>query len=169
MEESTRTVDVPSEAARPARRPLSRLGIAGFALALLALLAAVLQPTVRDALRPSPKPVDQAIVEVGGRLKDRLVAKFRRDKDVPPTPTAASGPDAASRVVRLYPVGVATLSVAAIGIGAAGLIRRGDARMNGLTIAIALLALAFEQIMVAIGVTLGVVLLIWLLGALGSA
>lgn len=166
MDEPVQSIE--AAAPPPRRRWPSRLGIVGFVCAFLALLAAMLQPTVREGLRPPPKPADQAIAEVGGRLKDRVIAKLKREKYVAAAPQPVPESDR-ERWLRLYPAGIALLSAGAIGIGAVGLVRKRDARLNAATLAIALLAVAFERVVVAIGVTIGVLVLLWLLSALGGA
>src|SRR5579871_4479544 len=53
--------------------PSRRFGAIGSIVGLLALIAAVLPHWVMPIIYPSP-PADQVIVDVGHRLKDRLVA-----------------------------------------------------------------------------------------------
>ena len=61
-------------AVQPSPRKITRVGIAGLVIALLALAAAALSPWAVDALEPEKKPMDQVAVEVAGRIKDRLAA-----------------------------------------------------------------------------------------------
>jgi hypothetical protein len=63
---------------------MTRVGVAGLVIALLALAAAALSPWAVDALEPERKPVDQVAVEVAGRIRDRLAAKARGQEYVAP-------------------------------------------------------------------------------------
>jgi len=68
-----------------------RLGVIGSIIGLVALVAAILPRWVLPVIYPPP-PVDQVVVDVGHRIKDRVVARIK-GVDYQPPPREIAWPD----------------------------------------------------------------------------
>ena len=149
----------PTVAAQPPPPKITRIGIAGLVIALLALAAAVLSPYVIDALEPEKKPIDQVAVEIAERIKDRLAAKAKGQAyAAPEEPKAVNWS-------KWYTASVIAAGVLALAIGVVGLVARHDARLNAATISVAVSAILFQYaLMLATAL-----LLILLIGLIISA
>ena len=135
---------------------ITRVGVAGLVIALLALAAAALSPWAVDALEPERKPIDEVAVEVAGRIKDRLAAKAKGKEYVPPAEVR--------RVNRAkwYSGGVVGAGVLAVCIGVVGLVARHDGRLNSATVAVGASAVAFQYVLM-LAAALLVILLVGLI------
>lgn len=152
----------PGIAIQPPRRRITPIGIAGLVIALLSLAAAALSPWVVAALAPEKKPLDQVAVEVAGRIKDRLVAKAKRQEYV--APVEPSQTDWARR----YTASVIGAGVLAICIGIVGLVAHHDGRMNSATIAVGASAVLFQYALMFAAALLLILLIGLILSAVGG-
>ena len=147
---------------QPAPRKVTRVGIAGLAIALVALAAAALSPWAVDALEPERKPADQVAVEVAWRIKDRLAAKAAgRDYVAPAGPRRTDWS-------RWYTGGVIGAGVIAICIGVIGLVVHHDGRLNAATVAVGASAIVFQYALMIAAAVLLILLVAVVLSAIGG-
>lgn len=149
-------------AVQPVPRKITRVGIAGLVIALLALAAAALSPWAVDALEPERKPIDQVAVEVAGRIKDRLAAKAKGQEYV--APAEPQGVDWS----KWYMASVIGAGVLAICIGVVGLVAHHDGRLNSATIAVGASAIVFQYALIIAAALLLILLIGLVLSAIGG-
>ena len=149
-------------AAQSAPRRITRVGVAGLVIALLALAAAAMSPWAVDALEPEKKPIDEVAVEVAGRIKDRLAAKAKGQEYVAPAEPRRTHWD------KWYSGGVVGAGVLAVCVGVIGLVARHDTRLNSATIAVGAAAVAFQYVLMIAAALLLILLVGLVLSAIGG-
>ena len=145
-----------------APRTITRIGIAGLVVAVLALAAAALSPWAVEALEPEKKPIDQVAVEVAGRIKDRLAAKAKGQEYVAPVEPRLTN------WAKWYSGGVVGAGVLAVCIGVIGLVARHDGRLGSATIAVGASAVVFQYALMLAAALLLILLVGLVLSALGG-
>ena len=143
-------------------RTVTRMGIFGLVIALLALAAAALSPWAVEALEPVKKPIDQVAVEVAGQIKDRLTAKVTGREYV--APVAATGVNWS----KIYTASVVGGGVLAICIGVVGLVAHHNGRLNSATIAVGASAILFQYALMIAAALLLILLVGVILSAIGG-
>ncbi len=140
----------------------SRCGIAGLAVALVALVAAVLSPWILDAIEPQSKPIDEVAVDAAVKLKDRLVAKAKGEEYVPPPPEKTT-----FDLSKWYPAGTISLGLCAMCFGIIGFVRHEDVRVNGSAVTVGLAAILFQYFLLIAAALILILLIGIVLSALG--
>jgi len=123
-----------------------RLGIIGSIVGLLALMAAVLPHWVLPVMFPPP-PVDQVIVDVGHRLKDRLIARAKGVEYQAPARERSLG----DRLSGGFSIAATSLGVLAIIFAVVSLFFREDRLLAGVSAALGVSAIAMEISFIVIG------------------
>ena len=149
-------------AVEPSPRKITRVGIAGLVIALLALAAAALSPWAVDALEPEAKPIDQVAAEVAGRIKDRLAAKAKGQEYV--APVEPKGVD----LSKWYTGGVIAAGVLAVCIGVVGLVAHHDGRLNSATVAVGASAVVLQYALLVAAALLLILLIGLVLSVMGG-
>lgn len=137
------------------------MGVVGLAIALVALMAAAVSPWATNLLQPDRKPIDEAAVEVAGRVKDRIAAKAKGQPYI--TPAEANHTNWAS----LYTLGVVVAGALAVSIGVVGLVVRHNGRLNAATVTVGTAAIILQYFLLIAAVLLFlllVMLILWFLG-----
>ena len=147
---------------QPAPRKVTRAGVAGLVIGLLALVAAALSPWAVGALEPERKPIDQVAVEVAGRIKDRLAAKAKGQEYV--APAEPRGVDWA----KWYPAGVVAAGILAVCIGVVGLVAGHDGRLNSATVAVGASAVILQYALLIAAALLLILLVGLVVSAVGG-
>ena len=124
-----------------------RLGIIGSIIGLLALMAAVLPHWVLPVMFP-PQPLDQVIVDVGHRLKDRLVARAKGVEYRAPARERSLG----DRLSDGFSIAATSLGVLAIILAVFSLFFREEKVLAGVSATLGVFAIAVEISFVVIGV-----------------
>ena len=153
-------MDKPADA--PKQGESSRCGIAGLAISLVALVAAVLSPWILDTIEPQSKPIDEVAVDVAVKIKDRLIAKAKGEEYVPP-PTEKPR----FKLSKWYPAGTISLGLCAMCCGIIGFARHEDARVNGSAVTVGLAAILFQYFLLIAGALIIILLIAIVLSALG--
>ena len=125
---------------------LRRLGIIGSIVGLLALMAAVLPHWVLPVMFP-PKPVDQVIVDVGHRLKARLIARAKGVEYQAPARERSFG----DRLGDGFSIAATSLGVLAIILAIFSLFFREEKLLAGVSATLGVFAIALEISFVVIG------------------
>ena len=146
----------------PAPRTITRIGVAGLVVGLLALAAAALSPWAVAALEPEKKPIDQVAVEVAGRIKDRLAAKAQGQEYV--APAEPRGVDWS----KWYTGVVVAAGVLAICVGVVGLVAHHDGRLNSATVAVGASAVVFQHALMIAAALLLILLVGLVLSVIGG-
>ncbi|TWU47147.1 hypothetical protein Poly51_49450 [Rubripirellula tenax] len=144
----------------PSRRSL--VGGAGLAFALLGLVAAIMSPWIIDAIEPERKPIDEVAVEFATKIKDRLVAKAKRQEYVSPV-EANTG----FNVAKWYPAGTIALGLCGICLGVGGFCRHEDLRITGSSVAVGLAAIVFQYFLLLAAAIIFLMLVGIILSAMG--
>jgi len=127
--------------------PPRQLGIIGSIFGLLALMAAVLPHWVVPVMFP-PKPVDQVIVDVGHRLKDRLIARVKGVEYHAPARERSLG----DRLMDGFSIAATSLGMIAIILAVFSLFFREERLLAGVSATLGVFAIALEISFVVIGV-----------------
>ena len=152
------TVDSPPSS--PPR--LSVVAGVGLTLAIFGLIAAVLSPWILDSIEPKRKPMDEVAVEFANKVKDRLIAKAKKQDYVSPVETV-EGFDLA----KWYPAGTIALGLCGICLGVGGFCKHGDVRIAGSSVAVGLAAIVFQYFLLLAATILFILLIGIVLSAMG--
>lgn len=125
------------EVSSPTKRAI--LGEVGLTFALLGLAAAVMSPWIIGAIKPDPKPIDEAAVEVALKIKDRLIAKAKGEEYIPPVE-----PETGFDFAKWYPACTITLGLCGICLGVGGFCRNENVRITGSSVTVGLAAIVFQ-------------------------
>lgn len=153
------------QTARPTSNDSPRRSVVagvGLVLAMFGLIAAVLSPWILDTIEPQRKPIDEVAVEFATKVKDRLVAKARKQEYVPPV-QADEGFD----FTKWYPAGTITLGLCGICLGVGGFCKHEDVRISGASVAVGLAAIVFQYFLLLAAAILFLLLVAIILSALG--
>ena len=134
----------------------------GLVIALLGLIAAVLSPWILDAIEPERKPIDEVAVEFATKVKDRLIAKAKKQEYVPPVQK-----DKGFDIAKWYPAGTITLGLCGICLGVGGFCKHEDVRISGSSVAVGLAAIVFQYFLMLAAAILLFLLVGIILSALG--
>ena len=152
----------PATAIQPVVRKVKPAGIAGLAIALVALAAAALSPWALDAIQPQTKPIDEVAADLAGRITDRLVAKAKGQEYIAPVePQRADWS-------KWYSGSVIGAGVLAVCIGVIGLVCRHDGRLNLATVAVGTSAIILQYALMIVVALLLILLVGLILSALGG-
>ena len=143
-------------------RKVTALGVAGLAIALLALAGAALSPWAVDALEPEARPIDEVAVEVAGRIKDRLAARAKRQEYIPPQEPKRT------QWSKWYSGGVVGAGVIAVAIGVIGLVAGHDLRLNAAAIAVGASAIVFQYALMIAAAVLVILFVGLILSVIGG-
>jgi hypothetical protein len=124
-----------------------RLGTIGSVVGLLALAAAVLPHWVLPAIDPPP-PIDKVIVDVGHRVKDRLLARIKGVDDHAPV----HAPSWTDRLHQQLPAAAVSLGLLAIILGVVGQLRREERHIAAMATTLGGCAIAVQLSFVLMGV-----------------
>ncbi|MBX9633273.1 MAG: hypothetical protein K2X67_22315 [Burkholderiales bacterium] len=139
------------------RIPRQMFGVLGLAVGLLALALTLLPPWIEDYTRPPPKPVARAVLDTIGSLKDRVVGAF--SSETPPVPAPP-----VIEVVQTRSAFVALLAgFAALVFGIIAFVRREDARLTAVSIALGAGAIAAQHTLTAALIVGFAILTTWVL------
>jgi hypothetical protein len=144
------------------RGRITKTGVAGLTIALLALAAAVMAPWVIAAVDPPPKPIDEIAVDIAGKIKNRIAAKAQGKTYATPAPPARSD------WYRWYSGGIVAAGVAAIAIGLVGLVARHDGRLNAASVVVGASAILFQYALMLALLLILVLLVGFTLAAFGD-
>ncbi|WP_257167477.1 hypothetical protein [Bradyrhizobium sp. SRS-191] len=134
-----------------------RLGAIGCVIGLLALVAAVLPHWVLPVIDPPP-PIDKVIVDVGHRVKDRLVARLKGvDYQAP-----VREPSWTDRLHQQLPMAAVSLGLLAIILGVIGQLRREERHVAAMATTLGGCAIAVQLSFVLMGVLVVMALLYFL-------
>ncbi|WP_315722078.1 MULTISPECIES: hypothetical protein [unclassified Bradyrhizobium] len=124
-----------------------RLGSIGSVVGLFALVAAVLPHWVLPVIDPPP-PIDKVVVDVGHRVKDRLVARIKGvDYQAP-----VHEPSWTDRLQQQLPVAAVLLGLLAIILGVVGQLRREERHIAAMATTLGSCAIAVQLSFVLMGV-----------------
>ncbi|MDB6066458.1 MAG: hypothetical protein JWR26_2666 [Pedosphaera sp.] len=126
-------------------------GLVGIVVAFLGLAGAIFAPLAFEVQRPPPKHLSDVLADTVVKIKDRLAKK-----EAP----APSPPQTDWRVVAI--ITASALGFIGAAFGTASWVRRGDLRISGAAIAIGVTAIAFQYVLAAIGITIGLVIIAWI-------
>jgi hypothetical protein len=135
-----------------------RLGLIGSVVGLVALITAILPHWVLPIIDPPP-PVDQVIVDVGHRVKERLVARMNGVEYHAPVRETSW----ADRLHQQLPVAAVSLGLLAIILGVVGQLRREERHVAVMATTLGGCAVAVQLSFVLMGV-LVLVAIIYLVG-----
>lgn len=139
------------------RIPRQTCGVSGLAAGLVALALTLLPPWIDDYIKPPPKPVARAVLDTVGSLKDRIVGAF--STETPPPPPAPE-----REVLQTRSAFIGLLSgFAALVFGIVAFVRREDARLTAVSIALGAGAIAAQHILTAAVIVGFAVLTTWVL------
>ncbi|CAL80124.1 conserved hypothetical protein [Bradyrhizobium sp. ORS 278] len=127
-------------------------------IGLFALMAAVLPHWVLPAIDPPP-PIDKVIVDVGHRVKERLVARIRGVEYQAPV-RERSWTD---RLHQQLPIAAVSLGLLAIILGVVGQLRREERQVAAMATTLGGCAIAVQLSFMLMGVLI-VLALLYLLG-----
>ena len=144
------------------RRKITRVGIFGLVVALLALAGAALSPWAVDALEPDDRPIDEVAVDVAGRIKDRLAARAKGQEYVAP-----AGPRR-TNWAKWYKGGVVAAGVLGVCIGVVGLVARHDGRLNSAAVAVGASAIVLQYALIIAAALLLILLVGLVLSVIGD-
>ncbi|MGJ4953734.1 hypothetical protein [Bradyrhizobium sp. HKCCYLS20291] len=135
-----------------------RLGAIGCVVGLLALVAAVLPHWVLPVIDPPP-PIDKVIVDVGHRVKERLVAHLKGvDYQAPTRETSWT-----DRLHQQLPVAAVSLGLLAIILGVVAQLYREERHVAAMATTLGGCAIAVQLSFVLMGVLI-VVAIIYVVG-----
>ncbi|CCD86403.1 conserved membrane protein of unknown function [Bradyrhizobium sp. ORS 285] len=135
-----------------------RLGSIGSVVGLLALVAAILPHWVLPAIDPPP-PIDKVLVDVGHRVKDRLVARIKGvDYQAPVRERSWT-----DRLHQQLPLAAVSLGLLAIILGVVGQLRREERHIAAMATTLGGCAIAVQLSFVLMGVLI-VVAIIYFIG-----
>lgn len=139
---------------------------AGLVIAFLALTLAVLSPWITDALTPERerKPIDEVAVEVATKIKDRLVAKAKGEEFV-----AEPAVDTSIDIGKWYPPSVIGIGLFAACLGVVGFTRHESNRVSASAVAVGLAAIVFQYFLLLAAAIILILLIGFILSALGIA
>ncbi|NPU13492.1 hypothetical protein HL667_14770 [Bradyrhizobium sp. 83012] len=124
-----------------------RLGSIGSLVGLLALVAAILPHWVLPMIDPPP-PIDKVIVDVGHRVKDRLVAHIKGvDYQAPARERSWT-----DRLHQQLPLAAVSLGLLAIILGVIGQLRREERHIAAMATTLGGCAIAVQLSFVLMGV-----------------
>jgi len=152
------------ESAAPKPRRVTRLGLAGLIVGLVALVAAVMSSWVVELLEPERQPIEHVAAEIASSLAGRLAARARGEQYVPPPAVVQAGTDWS----RIYPAAVVGAGILAACVGVVGFVRRDDLRVAGATIGVGLSAVLFQYFLLLAGAVLFILLIAVVLAAMQS-
>lgn len=142
-------------------RSMSRIGIVGLAISLVALGGAALSPWVLKIVQPEPVALDEVAVDATLRIRDRIAARIRGEEFVsPPKQNPTHWSD-------WYPMVVIATGVIAIAIGVVEFVRGGHIRLNASTVAVGLSAIILQYFLLLAALVLVCLLVGLILSALG--
>ncbi|WP_316231180.1 hypothetical protein [Bradyrhizobium sp. SZCCHNR1051] len=135
-----------------------RLGIIGCVIGLVALVAAVLPHWVLPVIDPPP-PIDKVIVDVGHRVKERLMARIKGvDYQAPVRETSWT-----DLLHQQLPVAAVSLGLLAIILGVVGQLRREERHVAAMATTLGGCAIAVQLSFLLMGALI-VVAIIYFLG-----
>ncbi len=140
----------------------SVVSVVGLNFAIFGLIAAILSPWILDAIAPERKPMDQVAVEFATKVKDRLIAKAKKQEYVPPVQ-----PDEGFDIAKWYPAGTITLGLCGICLGVGGFCRQENVRISASSVAVGLAAIIFQYFLLLAATILFFLLIGIILSALG--
>ena len=138
------------------RIPRQTFGVLGLAAGLVALALTLLPPWIDDYTKPPQKPVARAVLDTVGSLKDRIVGAFSTETPPPPAP------EREILQTRSAFIGLLT-GFAALVFGIVAFVRREDARLTAVSIALGAGAIAAQHILTAAVIVGFAVLTTWVL------
>ncbi|CCD90537.1 conserved membrane hypothetical protein [Bradyrhizobium sp. ORS 375] len=124
-----------------------RLGAIGCVVGLLALVAAILPHWVLPVIDPPP-PIDKVIVDVGHRIKDRLVARIKGVDDQAPVRERSW----TARLRQQLPLAAVSLGLLAIILGVIGQLRREERHIAAMATTLGGCAVAVQLSFLLMGV-----------------
>ena len=137
------------------------MGVLALVIASLGLLLAIIGADIAEAIEPTP-PIEEKIADVTVRIKDTVLAKLKnREAVIAPQESSFSWHEALPK---------AGLVLAALGlmIGGASSYARGENRAFAVSAgSIGAVALAWQALMVGLGVILLIVIVFVVLNAMG--
>lgn len=140
----------------------SLFGCIGLVFALLGLVAAILSPWVVEAIEPERKPIDEVAVAFATKIKDRLIAKMKRQEYIPPAEA-----DTGLNIAKWYPAGTIALGLSGICFGVCGFCRREDIRVTGSSVAVGMAAIVFQYFLLLAAALILLILVGIILSAMG--
>ena len=147
---------------RTSKRRITRVGIAGLAVAMIALLAAFLSPWIVGLLDPNPKPIEDIASDVALNIKARVTAKLKGEEYV-----STRGSQSAGSWSKIYPAIVVGAAGLAVCLGVVGLVRKEDRRLNFATIGVGASAIIFQYFILIAATLLFILLIAVILSAFG--
>ena len=144
----------PLTAINPDATPKARaraFGLVGLIVAFVGLAGAIFAPLAFEVQRPPPKQLSDVLADTAAKIKDRVT---KREAPAPPPPQTDW------RVVAI--ITASALGFIGAAFGTASWIRREDLRISGAAIAVGVTAIAFQYVLAAIGITIGLVIIAWL-------
>jgi|KBSSwiStaDraftv2_1062776.scaffolds.fasta_scaffold264952_1 hypothetical protein len=141
-----------TESGTPAPRKARTFGLVGIVVAFLGLAGAIFAPLAFEVQRPPPKQLSDVLADAAVKIKDRVTKR----ETLPPPP-----PETDWSVVAI--ITASALGFIGAALGTASWVRREDLRISGAAVAVGVTAIAFHYILAAIGVTIGLVIIAWIL------
>jgi len=146
---------VPTTSGVTPRTKTRAFGLVGLVVAFLGLAGAIFAPLALEVRRPPPKELSDVLADTAAKIKARV------------TKSEAPAPPPCQTDWRV----VAIMTASALGfigaaLGTASWIRREDFRVGGAAVAVGVTAIAFHYVVVAIGVTIGLIIIGWILSHL---
>ncbi|MDB6124631.1 MAG: hypothetical protein JWQ71_3624 [Pedosphaera sp.] len=141
-----------TESGTTAPRKAHTFGLIGIVVAFLGLAGAIFSPLALEVQRPPPKQLSDVLADTAVKIKDR----FTKREALPPPPRETDW-----RVVAI--ITASSLGFIGAALGTASWIRREDLRISGAAVAVGVTAIAFHYILAAIGITIGLVIVAWIL------
>jgi hypothetical protein len=122
----------------------------GVIVAFLGLAGTIFAPLAFEIHRPPPKQLSDVLADAAVKIKDRVM------KSKAPAPRETDW-----RVVAI--ITASAFGFIGAALGTAAWIRREDLRISGAAVAVGVTAIAFHYILAAIGVTIGLLVIAWLM------
>ena len=124
------------------KRARSRvLGLLGIIVAFLGLAGTVFTPLAFEVQRPPPIKFSEAVVDIGVKIKDRIVKK-----EAPVPPQAKTDWKVVAAII------ASALGFIGVALGVASWIRREDSRISSVAVAVGVAAIAFHYVVIAVGI-----------------
>lgn len=139
------------------RLPRQLFGVLGLSAGLIALALTLLPRWIADYTEPPPKPVARAVLDTIGSLKERVVDAFASEPAPPPPPPVRELAQTRSAFIALI------AGFAALVFGIVAFVRREDARLTAVSVALGAGAIAAQHILTAALIMGFAVLTTWVL------
>jgi hypothetical protein len=127
------------------------MGLVGLIVAFTGLAGAIFAPLAFEVQRPPPKQLSNVLADTAAKIKEKVT---KSEAPAPP-PRQTDW-----RVVAI--ITASALGFISTALGTASWIRREDLRIRGVAIAVGVTAIAFQYVLAAIGITIGLVIIAWL-------